>query len=71
MFVKLKGDLNGDGVINMADVMILAQSFGKAIGNPGVNEKADLNNDGVINSDDAIILAQYFGKTKSAEVVMF
>ncbi|KNY25635.1 glycoside hydrolase family 48 protein [Pseudobacteroides cellulosolvens] len=70
-FVKLKGDLNGDGVINMADVMILAQSFGKAIGNPGVNEKADLNNDGVINMADAIILAQYFGKTKSAEVVMF
>lgn len=58
----LTGDLNKDGIVNMADVMFIIPGFGKSIGDPEYNPEADLNKDGVINMGDVIILANSFGK---------
>ena len=42
-------DLNGDGVVNILDLMILANAFGK--------DSPDLNADGVVNILDLVIIS--------------
>jgi hypothetical protein len=53
-----RGDINGDGVIGLADVVALLPPFP---GNkrPLFEHLADVNNDGVINLADVIYLADY------------
>ncbi len=43
------GDLNGDGVVNCADLAIIIASFGKSVGQAGFDIRADVNGDGVVN----------------------
>jgi hypothetical protein len=50
----LPGDLNGDGVLDAQDVMILVQQFGPCDGCP-----ADLNRDGVVDVTDLLTLLKY------------
>ena len=45
-------DLNGDGVVNIQDLVIVANAFGKA--------EPDLNGDGVVNIQDLVIVANAF-----------
>ena len=45
-------DLNGDGIVNILDLVILANAFGK--------DSPDLNADGVVNILDLVILANAF-----------
>ncbi|MDP4181070.1 MAG: carbohydrate-binding protein [Bacillota bacterium] len=56
-------DLNHDGVVNMADVIILAGKFNTVIGNAGYVEACDLNKDGAINMSDVILIAAKFNTT--------
>jgi hypothetical protein len=51
----LVGDLNGDGVVDTADLGILLAAFGS--GDPD----ADLNNDGIVDTADLGILLGVFG----------
>ncbi|MDP4180932.1 MAG: non-reducing end alpha-L-arabinofuranosidase family hydrolase [Bacillota bacterium] len=60
--VTIKGDLNNDGVINMADVILLAKAFNTVSGDPKFVSTYDLNNDGVINMSDVISIASNFNK---------
>jgi len=48
----LQGDLNGDGVVNCADLAIIKASFGKKVGQAGFDPRADVNGDGVVNIID-------------------
>ena len=50
-------DINGDGQINVFDLILVAQSFGQ--GNPQV----DVNNDGTVNIFDLIAVAQRLGES--------
>jgi len=53
------GDVNGDGVVNCADVDIVKAAFGTKFGGPGFDARADVNNDGVVNILDlAFVLRQ-------------
>ena len=45
----LVGDLNGDGIVNCADLTIIKASFGKRVGQTGFDIRADVNGDGVVN----------------------
>ncbi|MDP4179708.1 MAG: glycoside hydrolase family 31 protein [Bacillota bacterium] len=53
-------DLNNDGVINMADVILLATRFNTVKGNAGYVELYDVNKDGAINMADVILIAAKF-----------
>ncbi|MDP4183511.1 MAG: glycosyl hydrolase, partial [Bacillota bacterium] len=53
-------DLNHDGAINMADVIILAKVFNSVSGDSKYVEAYDLNKDGAINMSDVILIASKF-----------
>ncbi len=56
MYLKteITADVNGDGVVNIQDLVIVANAFGKA--------EPDLNADGVVNIQDLVIVANAFGQ---------
>ncbi|HEY9060793.1 MAG TPA: dockerin type I domain-containing protein [Pseudobacteroides sp.] len=56
-------DINKDGVINMADVILIASCFGSLAGDGKYNASSDLDSNGAINMADAILVATKFGKT--------
>lgn len=56
----LVGDINGDGVVNILDAILLANSFLATPSSSNWNPNADLNGDGRVNILDAIILSNNF-----------
>ena len=61
--IGLTGDVNGDGMVDIYDAILVAASYGSRLGGPNWNSNADINNDGIIDIYDAIMLAGNFGKT--------
>jgi parallel beta-helix repeat protein len=65
--VRMPGDVNMDGKVRIADVLIVAQAFGTSASNPGNpprwNPVADETGDGQIRVDDVLAVALNFGKT--------
>jgi len=57
------GDINGDGVVNILDAILLAKAFSSKPGDSNWDPRADLNKDDVVNILDAIILSINFGKS--------
>jgi len=60
---QLIGDLNGDGIVDIFDVVTVSIAFGSATQDPNWNQAADLNNDCVVDIFDIVLLANNFGKT--------
>ena len=52
-------DVNGDGKVNILDLVFVAGKFGQPV-NEG-NRAADVNADGKINIQDLVLIAQHFG----------
>lgn len=62
--VKLAGDVDGDGVVNILDKVEVRNAFGQS-GDPGwINADADCN--GVVNILDKVIIRNQFGQTGCA-----
>ena len=59
--VKLAGDANGDGVVNILDKVMVRNAFGQSGDNP-----ADVNCDGVVNILDKVIVRNQFGQSGCA-----
>ncbi|HOV27462.1 MAG TPA: glycoside hydrolase family 9 protein [Pseudobacteroides sp.] len=55
------GDTNGDGSINMSDIMAYALVFNSVSGDEKYKQDLDANQDGAINMSDIIIVAKHFG----------
>jgi hypothetical protein len=56
--IAVPGDVNGDGVVDCADMAIVKNSFGKKTGQPGFDPRADVNHDGVVNILDLSFVAK-------------
>lgn len=61
---SLVEDLNGDNVVNMADIMMIAANFNAAITES--NKQCDLNKDGAINMADIMQVSSKFNATSAA-----
>lgn len=58
----LLGDINGDGVVDIYDAILLSNAFNTTPSSPKWNPNADLNGDGAVDIYDAIIMANHFGQ---------
>jgi hypothetical protein len=58
MTARLPADVNGDGVVDLIDLSIVAKAFGTE----GKGIPADVNDDGVVNISDVVILAAHYGE---------
>jgi len=59
---RLVADLNGDGIVDIIDVAIVAKAFGSKPGDKNWNAIADLDKNGIINIIDIAKVAKEFGK---------
>ena len=50
-------DINGDGSVNISDLILVSQNLGSS------NPQADINDDGRVNIFDLIAVAQYLGES--------
>jgi len=60
--IRLYGDINGDGVIDLVDVYAVSMAFGTYEGHPNWNPDADLNQDGQIDLFDVYMVSKNFAK---------
>ncbi len=57
LFAPMAGDVNIDGVVDMADMNAVLQNFGQ------MNFNADANSDGIVNFADLSLVLANFGRT--------
>ena len=53
----LAGDANGDRTVDVADLLLVVQSWGKSAGNAGYNPACDFNGDGKVDISDLLTVA--------------
>lgn len=61
--LKLIGDVNGDRVVNMVDIIMVIQSFGTYEGHARWNPQTDLNFDGKVDMKDILLAIANFGRS--------
>ena len=62
----LRGDVNGDGVVDEADLDLASAAFGRTQDDPLFVPAADLNQDGVVGLDDLRTLVDILNAQGSA-----
>jgi hypothetical protein len=60
--VTIIGDVNGDGVVDIFDLVLVALGYGSSQGEPGYNPNADVNGDGIIDIFDLVLVAKHYGE---------
>ena len=60
--VRIIGDVNGDGRVDLRDIALVARAFGATPTSPNWNPAADINGDGIINMQDITLVARHFGQ---------
>jgi uncharacterized protein (DUF2141 family) len=61
--INLMGDINGDGKVDMSDIVMLVNAFGSYLGHPRWNAAYDLKQNGRIDLTDIVMALMNFGKT--------
>ena len=61
--IKMYGDINGDGKVDLTDLVQFAQSYYRRVGDPLYNPDADIDGNGFVNLIDLVTLALYYNKT--------
>ena len=57
LYRSLTVDVTGNGVVNVNDLVEVAENYGKTVG-AGANRKADVNNDGEVDVDDILAVIE-------------
>jgi hypothetical protein len=60
-------DINGNGVVDLADLTLLAKAFGSCQGDANYDQKADFDKDNCVTTTDQAFLQKYYGK-KTTEI---
>jgi hypothetical protein len=58
-----RGDLNGDNVVDISDIMLVASHWRDAEGDPGYDKGWDLNWDGRVDVVDTMLVVRHWGET--------
>jgi len=61
--LKIVGDVNGDGAVNIDDLSAWNNAYESHVGEPKWNEQADINYDGVVDKADAMIIIEHYKET--------
>jgi len=65
-FVKIKivGDVNGDGAVDIFDLVLAADAYGSVIGDPDYNPQADVApNCGIVDIFDIVTITSRYGQS--------
>ena len=65
--VAIAGDVNGDAVVDAADLYELSTAYGSELGESNWNPNCDINGDGKVDALDMFTLCKNFGKTASMQ----
>lgn len=60
---SLSTDINGDGIVNILDIALVAKAYGSYPGHPRWNPAADLDGNETVNILDIARVAKDYGKT--------
>ena len=63
VYVKLLGDVNDDGVVDVHDLLDLSKAYGSKSGDVDWNQNFDLNRDGKVDAADLLELTETYGRT--------
>jgi hypothetical protein len=63
IILSIPGDVDGDRIVNILDLTIVALAFGSVPGGPNWNPNADVTLDGVVDIRDLTFVAIHFGQT--------
>ena len=63
ILVSIIGDLNGDRIVNLQDIVIVCLAYGSTPDSPNWNPIADIIQDNIINLRDAVAVCLNYGKT--------
>jgi hypothetical protein len=61
--ITMQGDINGDNIVDIFDIVRVALAFGAVPTDPNWDPNANINGDGVIDIFDIVIVALHFGET--------
>ena len=67
---NIEGDVNGDGIVNILDLVLVASHFGKNIDAAQV-PNPDVNGDGTANVFDLVLVANVIGQTATGGTLIF
>ncbi len=59
----LPGDVDGDGRVNVIDLLHVVHSFNKSEGEAGYERLCDFNGDGIVNVIDLLLMVRNFGRS--------
>lgn len=60
--VVIPGDVNGDKIVDIFDLVIVASAYGSTPGDANWNPNADINKDNVVDIFDLVIVASHYGQ---------
>jgi len=63
MFLRIPGDVNSDGKVDLTDLSRMNSALGSNLGQPNWNQECDINRNNVIDVADLYLLSSHFGQT--------
>jgi hypothetical protein len=62
VYVGIPGDVDGQGRVDMGDVVSILKAFGSTVGQPNYNPNCDIENTGKVDMSDVVIALRNFGQ---------